>query len=90
MLSAKYRMRNLVKISELTEEQKEYWIEMIDLVILSATDGDRKLKEGLEFLDKEALYRKISIYDMVLALYDKGELDKRIESWKKAKADAQE
>lgn len=76
----------MVRLSELTEEQKENWIEMMDLVILSSTEEDKKLKSGLRFLDGEAMNRKIDIYDMALALYDKVEVDKKIESWKQAKA----
>jgi len=74
----------LVKVSELTKDQNKQWIEMIDLVILNVGE-DTKLKEGLKYLDEEALRRKINIYDMILVLYEKSELDKRIKSWKKAK-----
>lgn len=84
VLRAKYGMRILVRLSELTEEQQKYWIEMIDLLILNS-DGDKKLTNGLRLLDAEALRRKISVYDMSLALYDKAEAIKKIESWKKAK-----
>jgi len=84
VLRVKRGMNHLVKLSELTEEQNKYWIEMIDAVTLYA-NKDKDLLNRLQFLDKEASYRKISIYDMILRLYDKDESIKRIQSWKKAK-----
>ena len=79
-------MRILANISDLTKEQYKEWREMIDAVILHSKEWDIGLKHGLEFLDKEALKRKITIYEMILVLYEKSELLKRIESWQEAKA----
>lgn len=74
----------LVKASELTKDDRKIWMELVDEVVLTS-DKDKELKEGLHFLDEEALHRKIDIYDMILKLYEKDELDKKIRDWKKAK-----
>ena len=84
VISAERGMRNLVKISELTEGDRKVWMELVDEVVLTS-DEDKELKEGLHFLDEEATHRKIDIYDMILKLYEKDELDKKIRDWKKAK-----
>ena len=61
------------------------WVELIDCVVLSSEE-DPDLKEGLKYLDEKAQHRGISIYDMLIEVYQKKELEKRIQDWKAAKA----
>ena len=84
VMSADRGKQTLVKVSDLTEERQKLWIELIDEVIMNST-GDADLTEGLHYLDKIALDKKISIYDAVLTVYEKADVEKRVESFKKAK-----
>lgn len=76
--------RTLEDIEKLPEETRKYFCEMIDECFLENQD-DPELKEGFDILDQISRHEKITIYELVLRLYDQEELNYRINEWKKEK-----
>ena len=76
--------RTLDDIEELPEETKKYFCEMVDECFLENQD-DPELKEGFDFLDSYATSQGITIYNLVLQLYEMDELNLRVSAWKKEK-----
>jgi len=74
----------LAGVDELPEDQQIYFRRMVDESVLES-EYDPELKEGFAYLDKLALKRKITFYDLILELYELSELQERIDEWKKAK-----
>jgi len=73
-----------MKLEELTEDQKIYWMKMVDESVMQST-MDPELREGFAYLDELAYKKKISFYDVVLEIYEKSEMEFRINEWKKEK-----
>lgn len=71
----------LTSIKDLSEQQRLDFCVMIDELILDS-DGDDELKEGLEYLDKQAFYYDISFYDLILHLYEEAEIKAHIKDWR--------
>lgn len=57
---------------------------MVDESVMES-DIDPELKEGFEYLDKQAFEYGISFYDIIVQMYEKEEINDRIDDWKKEK-----
>lgn len=71
-------------IDDLPEKVQTYFREMVDECFLE-NQSDPELKEGFDILDAMSRKQKISIYDLVLQLYEEDEFYIRINEWKKSK-----
>ena len=74
----------MTTIEDLTEKQKKFFCEMIDTIIMNL-DKDPEMKENFDYLNDLAFHRKMSIYDLLLEVYEKTEVEDRLDDWKKRK-----
>ncbi len=74
----------MAKGDKLSEEIKKDFCELIDEAILGSGE-DKELMEGFRTLDELAKGMRVSFYDLLLELYEKEEIEMRVNLWKKEK-----
>lgn len=75
----------LTRIEDLPEDKAKEFCGMVDTIVMSL-DEDPELKEAFKFLNDMALQKKITIYDMLLEVYETQELDDRLDDWRAKKS----
>lgn len=78
------RKKVMTTIDELPEKQRKDFCDMIDVIVMNL-DKDPELKEGFKFLNDLAYNRKISLYDLLLEVYEISELEDRLDDWEEKK-----
>ena len=75
------RKKVMTTIEDLTEKQRKAFCDMIDGIVMNL-DYDPELKEGFKYLNDLAFHRKISLYDLLLEVYEKTEVEDRLDEEK--------
>lgn len=76
--------KNLADFSELTEDIKKDFCEMIDDMVLSC-DDDPELVTAFKFLNDESFKRRITLYEMCFLIWEDCEINEHVQDWRREK-----
>lgn len=83
--SKDHKMSHMVRIEDLPKDLQDMFCGIIDDCV-EASEWDRDLKEGFEWINKKAWDEGITIYELILRAYEKNEVEARVKKWVKSKS----